>query len=201
MIGVNNRAYGQSVYPTPDSRSRYDITVKDNPCKMIPVIFTVDSQYRNYAVAGRMGPGTPVYSQTTYPIHAYTVPLPSTYRDMVSIELIAAHIPRPSASCDVKLDSRYLILSIGFSSLISNNPAVVGSLCNLYPDGEGYRYSRGSNDPDAGYTYFFPEPGLVSKLDIRLTYPDGSVPDFQASDAHVLTFELRGLNQPKVILC
>jgi hypothetical protein len=163
---------------------------------MIPIIFTVDSQYRNYTVAGQMGPGTAVYSRTAYTHGAYTVPLPSTYRDMVSIELIAAHIPRP-----IPCEARYLILSIGYSSVISNNPAVVGSLCNVYPDEGSFRYSRGSNDPDAGYTYFFPEPGLISKLDIRLTYPDGSVPDFKESEAHVLTFELRGLNQPKVILC
>jgi hypothetical protein len=188
-----------SVYPAGAPPSRYDITLKDRKCGLVPLIFSVDSRYRNYAVPGRMG-NRSVTSETAYPVDRYTVPLPSVYRDMVSIELIKAAIPAPDTECPG--DRRYLILSIGYSHCIGNNPAVAGSLCNIYPEGDGYVYTRGSNDPDAGYTYYFPEPGIIAKFDIKLTYADGTIPTFTSAGCdHVLTFELRGLNQPKVLLC
>ena len=191
----------QGVFPSGvdgnfEHRSRYDISIQDRPCKMVPQIFSVDSRYRNYAVQGSMG-ATSVISHTAYARDQYTVPLPSVFRDTVSIELIKAAVPEPEGCID--LDRRYLILSIGFSHIIGNNPAVTGSFCNLYPSAAGgYSYTRGGT-PDVGYIYYFPEPGTLSKLDIRLTYPDGRAPVFQGD--HVLTFEIRGLNQPKVLLC
>ena len=52
-----------SVYPSADTpRSRYDIALpkneKNEKVEKVPVIFTVDSLYRNYAVQGRMNGAT-----------------------------------------------------------------------------------------------------------------------------------------------
>jgi hypothetical protein len=201
--------YDKSLYPTSETpRSRYDITVRDDKCKTIPIIFTIDSFYRNYAVAGQMA-GSPVYSQTANARHNYTAPLPSVFRDVVSIELIKAVIPQSETPHNDK--GRYLILSVnGYSRALGNSTALAGSFCNIYA-GEGtYAYTRGNNDPDAAYTYFFTEPTSLSKLSISLTYPNGDAPQWHTagdgltSDAkleHVLTFEIRSLNQGKMLVC
>jgi len=198
--------YNHSVYPAGQSEpSRYDVCLTDKEKKVIPLIFTIDSGHRNYAVRGRMGGATEI-SRTQYTHGQYSVPLPSTYRDVVSIELVRAFIPYvPRADGG---DERYLILSIGYSRILSNNPAVEGSLCNLYldRDDQGYDYARGGPDPDAVFTYFFTEPTNVQKLDIRLTYPDGVLLGHTDGcgaahvHAHVLSFEIKTPNLPKMLI-
>jgi len=191
-----------SLYPTADTpRSRYDIAL---PCgekgEKVPVIFTVDSLYRNYAVQGRMN-GVTEISQTHFPRHDYTVPLPSAYRDVLSIELVKATIP--ISSHDKGDKNRYIILGIGYSRSQGNSSFLTGSFCNIYANDNGkYDYTRADTYADGGHTYYFSEPSTVAKLHITLKYPDGTAPSW-SDDAfrgeHVLTFKIWTLNQPVIL--
>ena len=192
-----------SVYPSADTpRSRYDIALpKSEKIEKVPVIFTVDSLYRNYAVQGRMNGATEI-SHTQFPRHDYTVPLPSTFRDVLSIELVKASIP--ISRVDKGDKDRYIILGIGYSRSQGNTANLTGSFCNIYSNDNGkYDYTRSETYADGGHTYYFSEPSTVAKLHITLTYPDGTSPCWGecpvSQTEHVLTFKIWTMNQPVIL--
>jgi hypothetical protein len=195
------------------NNTRWDIGFKTNPaekaeraerCERVPVIFTVDSLYRNYAVEGRMRAGRSEISHTNFPRHDYTVPLPSALRDVVAIELVKAVIP--VSPCDEGDKDRYVILNIGYARAQGNSQYLTGSFCNIYTteDGTKYDYTHTDISADAAHTYYFPEPTTVGKLHITLLYPDGTVPQYPDDSKHrrpvdhVLTFKIWTLNQPVI---
>ena len=192
-----------SLYPSAETpRSRYDIAFpRAEKGEKVPVIFTVDSLYRNYAVQGRMN-GVTEISQTDFPRYDYTVPLPSAYRDVLSIELIKATIPISSQDKGDK--DRYIILGLGYERAQGNSSALSGSFCNIYSNDNGkYDYTRADAFADGGHTYYFSEPSTVAKLHITLKYPDGTVPSWRggspSQSEHVLTFKIWTMNQPVIL--
>ena len=199
----SSSSLNNSIYPSAETpRSRYDIAIpKGEKCEKVPVIFTVDSLYRNYAVQGRMN-GVTEISQTDFPRHDYTVPLPSAFRDVVSIELVKATIP--ISQHDKGDKDRYIILGIGYSRSQGNSSYLTGSFCNIYTNDHGkYDYTHMDAFADGAHTYYFSEPSTVAKLHITLTYPDGTTPCWGECPAsrteHVLTFKIWTMNQPVIL--
>ena len=146
--------------------------------------------------------GATEISHTQFPRHDYTVPLPSTFRDVLSIELVKASIP--ISRVDKGDKDRYIILGIGYSRSQGNTANLTGSFCNIYSNDNGkYDYTRSETYADGGHTYYFSEPSTVAKLHITLTYPDGTSPCWGecpvSQTEHVLTFKIWTMNQPVIL--
>jgi hypothetical protein len=131
-------------------------------------------------------------------------------RDVVSIELIRATVPINAAEI-------YTILRVNnYSNVKSSNPFAKNSFCIIPLDNPSmddyYTISRTSNKPDDRYTYYFPEPTRISKLDIEFVSPTGDEIIFEETTVvndpdtgdpeevtqhtnYVLVFEIRTLNR------
>lgn len=170
------------VYQSSGNATRYDRNYQTDVCCTIPVVITVDT--RGYSQGS-----TSISNKANY-----VIPLSSDFRDVVSIELVHAIVPNKGFE--------YVILSLnGYKKMIGNSNQLESSFCCIgSPDpnhNNSLVHKRFAGIPDDTYTYYFPEPSKLSKLEIQLTNPDGSVPVYSSSDHHVLIFEIRTMLQQR----
>lgn len=125
----------------------------------------------------------------------YTVELGTTYRDVISIELVKAVVPNPS-------DDDYLVLQVTNVNVnnVSNSPLLGNALCTLERTSavaSPLVYKRNNSEHNIAYMTYLDQPIKLSKLKIKFRRPDDSTPDF-GIDNHLLVFEINTLNQPVV---
>jgi len=170
------------VYQPSGNATRYDRVYHPSQNNTIPLIITVDT--RGYAQGA-----TAISNKTDY-----TIPLSSDFRDVVSIELVHAIVPNKGFD--------YVILSLnGYKKMIGNSNQLESSFCTIGSTDPAHNNSlvhkRFGCIPDDIYTYYFPEPTRLNKLEIQLTNPDGTTPSYSTSDHHMLTFEIRTMLQQR----
>ncbi len=154
---------------------------RSSDVKTVPLIFIVDNEiFRGNNAAAP---------------NKYTVELPSTYKDVISIELIQALITVPAGT-------DYVTLYVNnYSRTLGNATHLNSSFCTILndysvTDGANSKiiYKRPGSQPDESYIYYFSEPTKLSKINIEIRDSAGIV---LAAARHILMFEIRSLAQAR----
>ena len=183
------------VYQAPTgTNSRYDQVVRNEGGNTIPVIIAVDT--RNIPNVNANGGALK---------SKFTVSLSSEFRDVVSIELVNAIIPHTIDINNNALPFPYLILNVNnLKKVAGNTNDLESSFCIIgssVQENNNYIHKRRGSVPDDVYTYYYREPTRINKLDIQLSAPAGTSPNFVAGDHPVLVFEIRTLTQHRKLVC
>lgn len=154
--------------------------------KTVPLIFIVDNLNIGETVDKQ---NNPVFFSPS----KCSVDLPSTYKDVVSIELI-------QASFTIPFNNDYITLNVNnYSRTLGNATHLNSSFCTIMNDysvaaGNKAIYKRSGSQPDESYIYYFSEPAKLSRLNIEMLDNTGAA---LADGRHILIFEIRALAQKR----